>query len=282
MSATKIFSRAQPRKYFPQKFLALRLCCFVLLFSFWRQSLGINQHCIVLFIDYTTPHSIRVVARLFEQDETESRKIIISSVVYKIEIKIKGGSPFCECESRDCKIRSLSMRSISCCTRPHVFTSFARLKKKFNWLELFFQSLANDDVKVNKPQRISTKIRSEPDSLSGFTWYFKICSGIWSCIKRQTSGTSSGNEWQRMTTSDNKRYNEWQWVTTRGTTSDNEWYNEWQRVTKSDNKWQWVTVSDSSDTTNVNGTVHFREWMIARFSMTKTDKLLLQGMDGCN
>ena len=41
----------------------------------------------------------------------------------------KGGSPFSECQSRDCKIRSLSMRNISCYTRPHDFTTFARLKK---------------------------------------------------------------------------------------------------------------------------------------------------------
>ena len=27
------------------------------------------------------------------------------------------------------KIRSLSLRSVSCCTRPHVFTSLAQLKK---------------------------------------------------------------------------------------------------------------------------------------------------------
>ena len=51
----------------------------------------------------------------------------------------------------------------------------------------------------------------------------------WSFIKRQTSSTSSDNEW----------YNEWQRViqrvTTSGTTSDNEWYNKWQRVTISAN-----------------------------------------------
>ena len=28
---------------------------------------------------------------------------------------------------------------------------------------------------------------------------------------------------------------------TSGTSSDNEWYNEWQRMTKSDKEWQWVT-----------------------------------------
>ena len=62
---------------------------------------------------------------------------------------------------------------------------------------------------------------------------------------------------QRVTTNDN----EWQPVTT----SDSEWYNEWQRVTTSD-----------------NGTVHFKEWMIAIISMTKKDTLLLQRMVGCN
>ena len=89
----------------------------------------------------------------------------------------------------------------------------------------------------------------------------------------------------RVTTSDN----ECQRVTTSGTTSDNEWYNKWQRVTasnttsdKDDNKRQWVTASDSSGTTNENGTVHFKEWMIAVLWMTKTDTLLFQGMDGYN
>ena len=74
-----------------------------------------------------------------------------------------------------------------------------------------------------------------------------------SFIKRQTSDTSSDNEW----------YNEWQRMTTSGTTSgktsDNEWnraatnkdewYNEWQRVvqreTTSDSKWQRVTRNDN-------------------------------------
>ena len=57
-----------------------------------------------------------------------------------------------------------------------------------------------------------------------------------SFIKRQTSGTSSDNEWQRVTTSGTTSDKEWQRVTT----SDNEWYNEWQRVVqqviKSDNE----------------------------------------------
>ena len=72
--------------------------------------------------------------------------------------------------------------------------------------------------------------------------------------------------------------NEWQRATTRGTTSEK----DWQRVTKSDNELQWVTASESSGTVNENGTVHFKEWMIIIISMTKRDKLLLRGMDGCN
>ena len=83
--------------------------------------------------------------------------------------------------------------------------------------------------------------------------------------------TLSDNEWQRVV----------QQVTTSSKTSD-KWYNEWQWVTKSDHKWQWVTASDSSGTANENDTVHFKEWMIAIISMTKSDTLLLQRMDGCN
>ena len=92
------------------------------------------------------------------------------------------------------------------------------------------------------------------------------------------------DEWQRMTTSDSEWYNDWQRMamsgTTSGTTNDKEWQRvttndkEWQRViqrvTTSGNKWHWVTVSDSSGTTNENGIVHFKEWMIAVLSMAKT------------
>ena len=44
-----------------------------------------------------------------------------------------------------------------------------------------------------------------------------------------TSGTTSNNEWQRITTSDN----EWQWVTT----NNSEWYNEWKLMRASKTKW---------------------------------------------
>ena len=99
------------------------------------------------------------------------------------------------------------------------------------------------------------------------TFWRQCCIKIWSFIKRQTNGTSSNNEWQRMTTIDNEWYNEWQGMTTsdnewyndsdnegynewqRMTTSDNECCNKWQRVTRnyttSDNEWQQIAMSDS-------------------------------------
>ena len=100
----------------------------------------------------------------------------------------------------------------------------------------------------------------------------KPCFTFWrSFVKRQTSSTSSDNEWQRMTSSCTTSDNEWQRVTTSDTTSDK----EWQRMAR-------VTASESSGTANENGTVHFKEWMIVIIWMTKRDTLLRQGMDGCN
>ena len=87
----------------------------------------------------------------------------------------------------------------------------------------------------------------------------RICTFLWSFIKRKTRGTSSENEWQWVTTN----YNEWQRVvqraTTCGTTSDNEWQqvvqrmttsgatsdNAWQRVTANDKEWYQMIMSDS-------------------------------------
>ena len=98
-----------------------------------------------------------------------------------------------------------------------------------------------------------------------------------SFIKIQTSGTWSGNDWQRVvqrvTTNDNEWYNEWQRMTTSDskwqwvTASENEWYNEWQRVTTNGNDWQQMTMSDN-------------EWqkVVQRVKMA----LLLQRMDDCN
>ena len=106
-------------------------------------------------------------------------------------------------------------------------------------------------------------------------------------MKRQTSVTSSDNEWQWMTMIGTTGDSKWR-VVQQMTKSDNEWQRVVQRVTPGDNEWQQITTSDNewqrmttSGTRNENGTVHFKEWMIAILSMIKTD-ILLQGMDGCN
>ena len=76
-----------------------------------------------------------------------------------------------------------------------------------------------------------------------------------SFIKRQTSGTSSDNEWynewQRITTSDN----EWHRVTT----NDYEWQHVVQRVTKSNSKWRRVTANGNK-----------RQWVRAVVQRMKT------------
>ena len=74
-----------------------------------------------------------------------------------------------------------------------------------------------------------------------------------SFIKRQTSGTSSDNEWQRLVQRVVTNDSQWQRIITSSTTYGNEWDNEWQRVTTSDttsdNEWQRMTTSC---TTNEN------------------------------
>ena len=88
--------------------------------------------------------------------------------------------------------------------------------------------------------------------------FIEMALGMGSFIKRQTRGTSSDNEWQRVVQRVTTNDNEWQRVVQRVTTNDNEWQqvvqrmttsgttsdNEWQRVATSDNKWLWVTASD--------------------------------------
>ena len=75
------------------------------------------------------------------------------------------------------------------------------------------------------------------------------------------SGTTSGNEWQRVTASN---------------MSDK----EWQRITASDNEWQRVTVVVHYTCTKRHST-HQRMDDCHPFN-DKTDTLLLQGMDDCN
>ena len=94
---------------------------------------------------------------------------------------IKGGSPFTECESRDCKIRSLSMSSISC-MRSHFLLHLHHWKKvQLTWT--FFQLLESDDIKVNITQKMSTKIHPELDSLCGFWW--KLQNLLWNYVKQK-------------------------------------------------------------------------------------------------
>ena len=108
------------------------------------------------------------------------------------------------------------------------------------------------------------------------TYLQRIVPVVWSFIKRQTRRTSSANEWKRVTTSHTTSDNEWRRVVQRMTTSGTTSSNEWQRVTTNDSEWQQMT---KSGTRNKNGTVYFKEWMIAIYSTIKIDRLL-QRMDG--
>ena len=101
------------------------------------------------------------------------------------------------------------------------------------------------------------------------TYLQRMVPVVWSFIKKTDKRYI---ECQRMKTSDNEWYNEWQRMTTSGTKSSN----EWQRVTTNDSEWQQMT---KSGTRNKNGTVYFKEWMIAILSTAKIDTLL-QRMDG--
>ena len=65
-------------------------------------------------------------------------------------------------------------------------------------------------------------------------WYIE-------CQWVTTSGTTSDNGWQPVTTNDKEWCNEWQQLVQRVTTSDN----EWQRVTTNDKKWQGMRSSDN-------------------------------------
>ena len=78
-----------------------------------------------------------------------------------------------------------------------------------------------------------------------------------------TSGTTSDNEWQRVTTNGNEWYNKWQQMTM----NDSEWQQVAQRVTTNDNEWQQMTMIDS-------------EWQKVVQRVKKTH--LLQKMDDCN
>ena len=107
-----------------------------------------------------------------------------------------------------------------------LYREWTRVSRKFSWrfLKRCFYHFRDGVLLIS--QILRNKL------------YLGRCKNRW-FIKRQTSSTSSGNEWQRMTTSDN----EWHRVVQRVTTSDNEWYKEWQWVTRNDKEWQRVTIS---------------------------------------
>ena len=70
------------------------------------------------------------------------------------------------------------------------------------------------------------------------TYLQRMVPVVWSFIKRQTRGTSSANEWKRVTTSGTTSDNEWQRVVQRMPTSGTTSSNEWQRVRANDSEWQ--------------------------------------------
>ena len=74
-----------------------------------------------------------------------------------MQVLIKGRSPLSDWKSRDCKIKSLSLPSISLLHKTTCFYFIKAAEKKVQLstsLNFFFQLLANDDFKVNKTQRI--------------------------------------------------------------------------------------------------------------------------------
>ena len=99
---------------------------------------------------------------------------------------------------------------------------------------LFFDVIKNDQIFPSKVCHLMDRIIYKKTD----EWYNE-----WQRVVQRvtTSGTTSDNEWQLVTTNDNEWYNEWQRVTRSGTTSDY----EWQRVTTSDNEWLRVITNDN-------------------------------------
>ena len=89
-------------------------------------------------------------------------------------------------------------------------------KQQFDWI-----IKTGCDLIGQKINYLNTNVNNKRKSVSGMQYIHLSC---WLFIKRQTSGTSSDNKWQQVTTSDTTSDNEGQRVTTNG--------NEWQRVTE--------------------------------------------------
>ena len=136
--------------------------------------------------------------------------------------------------------------------------------KQSIWEQLLVNNIFGDNNQLKRRSWkyffSSPKVAKDHRKMWGCLIIIEILRSI---IKRQTSGTLSANEWQRMATSGTTSDKKWQRVTTSGTTSDNEWqqvttndnewYNDWQRVTANDNEWQRVVQRvTTSDTTSDN------------------------------
>ena len=99
---------------------------------------------------------------------------------------------------------------------------------------------------LNNPERENVEIKDFQNHTETEVWeIYNNLKDNGSFIKRQTSGTTSDNEWQRVEQRVATNDNEWQRVTT-STTSDN----KWQRVTNNDNEWQWMKASGKRMKTN--------------------------------
>ena len=127
-----------------------------------------------------------------------------------------------------------------------------RKKGKIKW---------QNEVTSQNPHNIADNIRSDLVRLNHILCFSKIQRSIitlmhikplhiqnsvfWSIftgwnrsfIKRQTSGTSCDNEWQRMVQRVTTNDNVLQRMATSGTTSDSEWQRVVQRMTTSANEW---------------------------------------------
>ena len=92
-------------------------------------------------------------------------------------------------------------------------------KQQFDWI-----IKTGCDLIGQKINYLNTNVNNKRKSVSGMQYIHLSC---WLFIKRQTSGTSSDNKWQQVTTSDTTSDNEGQRVTT----NDSEWqkwYSEWK------------------------------------------------------
>ena len=125
-------------------------------------------HCVVFLcltsmmkmVNYNNKDQI--MPHLLSKCGTPDKKKSVSTIkiTYHWNVPIYwyiGGSPLSDWKLCDCKMKSLSMPSISCCTRPNAFISLVQLQKKVQLAWTIFQSLMNNGVKGKKAQIISAR-----------------------------------------------------------------------------------------------------------------------------